>query len=450
MPLYAAQSWDEELIEMMGNITAYEMRYAGPFWNFAPIMCIGRELRWGRVGETFGEDPYLLGRVGAAIVRGFQGHNGVSSDPDRILACAKHFAGYSETMGGRDASEGENSERKLRSFFLPPFEAVIKEGKVGSVMIAYNGLDGTPACSNEWLLRQVLREEWKFPGFALTDWNDVGQLVDQHVVHNLEEAAALSVKAGTDVSMTCRGFYQNCLNAIQSGKLDLKYVNDAVRRQLEIKFRLGLFEDPRHPDSEKAKARANSDFSRAQVQKLAEESVVLLKNDGILPYDKHGLMKVSVIGPNAEHAVQQNAGGNPARDKFITIYDGIRKAFPNVEYQKGCGIEPGETGDLEAAIAAVKAADASIVVIGDRPRFYWERNSMATLELMGGQLELLGAVIATKKKFTLVVYYRRSLLLFQNMCAMQRQPLFGNSAHAIWEDAPLLGFLMVKLILVVD
>jgi beta-glucosidase len=428
LPLNAAQSWDEELIEMMGNITAYEMRYSGPAWTFAPIMCIARDLRWGRVGETFGEDPYLLGRLGAAIVRGFQGPNGITSNPDKVLSCAKHYAGYSETMGGRDASESENSERKLRSFFLPTFEAVIKNAKIGSLMIAYEGLDGTPCCINEWLLRQVLRKEWGFEGLTITDSGDISQLVSQGVAENMEESAAMSIAAGTDMSMTNAKFYTATLNAVHSGKLDVKYIDEAVRRQLNIKFTLGLFENPRLPDPVKLQERLSSDFSRAQAQKLDEESIVLLKNDGILPYTREHIMKFVVVGPNADDDVQQNAGQHQPRNKTITILDGIRKFFWNVEYEKGCGIVPGETADLDAAILAINASDAAVVVIGDRSAYYWESHSVATLELQGGQKKMLDAIVATKKKFTLVVLSAKPLVIPENV---------RNAASAIiWQFCP--------------
>jgi beta-glucosidase len=413
-PLGAAQSWDEELIEMMGNVTAYEMRYTGVAWTFAPVMCIGRELRWGRVGETFGEDPYLLGRLGVAIVYGFQGHNGVTSDPDKVLACPKHYAGYSETFGGRDASESENSRRKLRSWFLPPFEAVMVKGKAGSIMAAYESIDGTPCCMNEWLLRKVLKEEWLSSALVLTDWDDLTRLIDgQRVAANMSEAAILAINGGSDMMMVTEGFYNATVEAVRRKELDEKIVEQAVRRQLKLKFAMGLFENPRMPDAAKQKERASSPFSRAQAQKLAEESLVLLKNDGILPLDIRALGKLAVVGPNADNAGQQNGDwtdGQP-RENSITIVDGFREKVLNVEYQKGCGIDPHETGDLPAAIAAINSSDAAVVVIGDRGGFYGERHSVATLELQGGQKEFLAAIIATKRKFILVVLSQKPLVI---------------------------------------
>jgi beta-glucosidase len=167
-----ASSWDEDLIEMQGNITAFEMRYTGPSWTFSPVLCIARDLRWGRVDETFGEDPYLIAKFGAALVRGLQGPGGISSDPDKVMATAKHYAGYSETEGGRDASEAELSHRKLYSWFLPPFRKLSDE-RIGSVMTAYQSIDGIPAVANKWLLTEVLRNQWNFKGFVVTDYNCV-------------------------------------------------------------------------------------------------------------------------------------------------------------------------------------------------------------------------------------------------------------------------------------
>jgi beta-glucosidase len=418
MPIAASCSWDEELLEMEGNITAFEIRYTGPHWSFAPILCIGRELRWGRIHETLGEDPYLISRLGTAVIQGLQGRDGVTNNPDKVMACAKHYVGYSETQGGVDSSESENSWRKLRSFFLPCFEAAARKGKCGSMMTAHTSIDGTPVTVSPSLIRDVLKKEWDWPGFVLTDWGNVGELISEsYIASNMEEASVLTVKAGVDMIMESDDFYEATLSALSQGKLNESLIDESVRLILDAKFKLGLFEDPRYPDMEKAKSRNSSPFSRSQAQKLAEESLVLVKNDGLLPLDRTSLKKIAVVGPNADHVVQQLGDwthGQP-RNHTITIVDGFKEAFSNVEYQKGCGIEKGEKADLGPAIDAVNSADVSIVVVGDRHAFNGEFHSTATLELQGGQNELLDAVIATNKKFVLVVLASKPLVIPQHV-----------------------------------
>ena len=418
-----AQSWDEELIEMQGNVTAFETRYTGPSWTFSPVLFIARELRWGRVDETFGEDPFLIGRFATALIRGLQGPGGPNNNPDKLLATAKHYAGYSETVGGRDASEADVSVRKLKSFFLPQFEKAA-QAKVGAFMTGYQSIEGLPSTANRWLLRENLKQDWGFEGFLVTDYNNVGYMVEnQKIAKDYEEAATIAVQSGNDLMMATPKFYEGAIQAVKSGKLDIKDVEDACRRILETKFKLGLFEDDRDYNHEKAVARIGSAFSRAQSQKAAEESLVLLKNDGYLPLDETKLKKIAVIGPNADNVLQQNGDWSLGsgqismftehpRECTITVVDAFKERFKGeTVYEMGCGIETGETADLEAAVKAAEEADAIVVVIGDRLMYYGEMRSTATLELMGGQIEMLRRIKELGKKFIIVMICSKPLII---------------------------------------
>lgn len=278
-----AATWDTDLVERVARITAVEVSATGIHWTFSPVLCITRDLRWGRVSETFGEDPFLIGELGSAMVRGYQGDG--LDDPTAILACAKHFAGYSETQGGRDASEADISRRKLRSWFLPPFERVAREG-CRTFMIGYQSMDGVPITANQWLLDDVLRGEWGYTGTLITDWDNVGRMVwEQEVCADIAEASARAVSAGNDLVMTTPGFFQGAQDAIAQGTLAESQVDEAVRRILLLKLELGLFEDPRRPDDAR-QAEVVGAAAHAEVNlEMARRSLVLLTNDGTLPFD---------------------------------------------------------------------------------------------------------------------------------------------------------------------
>ena len=211
--LALATSWNPELLEQVGRVTAEEMAPTGIHWTFSPVLCLTRDLRWGRTDETFGEDPYLIGEFGAALVRGYQGKG--LNDPTAVLATAKHYAGYSETQGGRDASEADISRRKLRSYFLPPFERAARAGAM-TFMTGYQSMDGVPSTINHWLLTEVLKDEWGFKGVLVTDWDNVGRLVyEQKVAANHADASAMALRAGNDIIMTTPQFYEGAIEAVR-------------------------------------------------------------------------------------------------------------------------------------------------------------------------------------------------------------------------------------------
>lgn len=459
-----AASWDAALLEEAARVTALEAAATGIHWTFSPVLCITRDLRWGRVDETFGEDPVLIGELASAMVRGYQGDG--LADPTAILATAKHFAGYSETQGGRDASEADISRRKLRSWFLPPFERVAREG-CRTFMLGYQTTDGVPITINEWLLTDVLRGEWGYTGTLVTDWDNVGRMVwEQRIMPDHVHAAAAAVRAGNDMIMTTPKFFAGALEAVERGLLTEAEIDAAVGRILTLKLELGLFEDPRRPDRERIAALVGS-AEHAEVNlRVARRSLVLLRNDGTLPLaGGHaageasdadgraviaGARTVAVVGPLADDAQTQlgdwagNSGqadwlpdGHP-RDMITTVLDGLRRHAPadwTVTHARGADIlteEPDPRGAffpdgqprphvvvpcapdqvlIDEAVAAAREADVVVAVVGDRIELVGEGRSTATLELVGGQVALLDALAATGTPMVVVLLASKPLVL---------------------------------------
>lgn len=453
-----AASWDPELLERVARATAAEVSETGIHWTFSPVLCIARDLRWGRVSETFGEDPFLIGELASAMVRGYQGDGLL--DPTAILATAKHFAGYSETQGGRDASEADISRRKLRSWFLPPFERVAREG-CRTFMLGYQTMDGVPITTNDWLLTEVLRGEWDYTGTLVTDWDNVGRMVwEQQVQPDYAHAAAAAVNAGNELIMTTPGFYEGALEAVRTGLLSPDSFDTAVRHILALKFELGLFEDPRPPREEAAVG------SHATLNlETARRSLVLLENDGTLPLTVSSETRIAVVGPLADDAQAQLgdwAGGSgqaawldgQPREMITTVLDGIRALVPedaSVEYARGADIlslvanpegaffpdgqprpphvqaTPPNPEMLAEAARLATESDLVVAVVGDRIELVGEGKSTATLELIGGQNALLDAVIETGTPVVVVLLASKPLVL---------PPSVERAAAVIWAANP--------------
>lgn len=437
-----ACSWDARKVEEAARITAEEVACTGVHWTFSPVLCIGRDTRWGRIDETFGEDPVLIGELASAMVKGYQkrAQAGDAFDEDAILACAKHFAGYSYTQGGRDASEADLTKRALESWFLPPFERVAKEG-CATFMLGYEAIDGTPVTFNKWLLSDKLRGEWDYHGTLVTDWDNVGRAVwEQHIKPDYETASADAVKAGNDLIMTTPGFYEGAIDAVNSGMLDESLIDDAVARLLTLKFQLGLFENPRLPDRERISATIGTDAHMQANLELARESVVLLRNNDVLPLsiaDAEMPRRIAVVGPLADDAQNQlgdwagNSGQVPwmpegqPREMVTTVLDGVRELAPDgcdVVVARGANVVelvPDPEGELfpdgqprpNIAVAApldealldeaevvARSADAVIAVVGDVVQLTGEMCSTATLELLGGQNQLLERMVSVARE----------------------------------------------------
>ena len=428
-----ATTWDSEKVQAAGRATAEEVSTTGVHWTFSPVLCIARDTRWGRVGETFGEDPYLIGEMASSIVKGYQG-GAKAGEPlakDAILACAKHFAGYSETQGGRDASEADLSHRKLESWFLPPFERVAKEG-CGTFMLGYESIEGVPVTFNKWLLSDKLRGAWNYRGTLITDWDNVGRSVwEQKVKPDYVQAAADAVKSGNDLVMTTPKFYEGAIEAVKTGLLDESLIDAAVARILALKFRLGLFEDPRLPDQKRIDAVIGSEEHQQLNLEVAREAVALLKNDGSLPFNVAGAKRIAVVGPLADDAQTQlgdwagSSGqinwmpdGHP-REMITTVLDGFKQLAPEgceVVYSRGANIVdlvPDPEGEfypdgqprpkigvsakidralLGEAVENARKSDLIVAVVGDVIQAIGEGCSTATLELLGGQNALLDAL----------------------------------------------------------
>lgn len=422
--LAMSASWNPALLEQVGRVTAEEVVPTGIHWTFSPVLCLARDLRWGRIGETFGEDPFLIGELGAALIRGYQGRG--LDDPAGILATAKHYAGYSETQGGRDASEADISHRKLRSYFLPPFERAVRAGAM-AFMTGYQSIEGVPSTANRWLLAEILKDEWGYQGVIVTDWDNVGRLVkEQKICANYVEAAIVAVRAGNDIMMTTPEFYEAAIEAVRTGRLAESEIEAPCARFLALKFRLGLFEDPRRPDLQKADFEINRPEHRAVNLEAARQSLVLLQNIGLLPLKPEELKSIAVVGPNADDDLQQlgdwslgsfqhppSAGKHP-REKTTTILDGLRALAPaglSVRYERGCSIVEADLSGIPAAVAAAQAADVVVAVVGDHLKYIGETLSTATLELQGGQVALLDALAQTGKPMIVVLVNSKPLVL---------------------------------------
>lgn len=422
--LALACSWNPALLERVGRVTAEEVAPTGIHWTFSPVLCLTRDLRWGRTGETFGEDPYLIGELAAALIRGYQGRG--PDDPAGILATAKHYAGYSETQGGRDASEADLSRRKLRSYFLPPFERAARVGAM-TFMTGYQSIEGVPSTCNHWLLTEVLKDEWGFQGVVVTDWDNVGRLVrEQRVCETYTDAAIVALRAGNDIMMTTPEFYEGAIEAVRTGRLAESEIDAPCARLLALKFRMGLFENPRRPDLQRAAFETRRPEHRAVNLEAARQSLVLLQNNGLLPLDPAKLKSIALVGPNADDDLQQlgdwslgasqhpaSAGKHP-REKTTTILDGLRALAPtglSLQYERGCSIVDDDLSGIPAAVAAAQAAEVVVAVVGDHLNYIGETLSTATLELQGGQTALLEALEKTGKPLVVVLVNSKPLVL---------------------------------------
>ncbi len=403
--LAMSSGFNRELIREMGAATAKEVAADGLDWTFSPVLCIARDLRWGRVDETFGEDSYVVGELGKAIIEGYERDN-------LIIACAKHYLAYGEATGARDAYDTEVTERKIREVFLPPFEKAADAG-VGSVMASYGSIDGLPVTVNRRLLTEILKEELGFEGFIVTDWENVRSLVtNQHIADSLTDASRLAAEAGIDMSMNTPEFYDCMLSLIKDGnaenrddKIDLNIIDNAVRRILKAKFRLGLFDGKKRPD----KSVIGCDEHKILNHKIARESIVLLKNDGILPLDPASVKSIAVVGPNADDVramygdwtyfshPEPKDNPSPLGDCY-TVLRGMRAVFGETKilYSKGCDIY-GEENCIDAAADAAGQTDAVVCVIGDCLAQNGEYRDRADLNLSGYQLELVKRLVQTQK-----------------------------------------------------
>jgi beta-glucosidase len=449
VPLGEAASFDPRAAERSAQIAAREASSAGVRWTFAPMVDIARDARWGRIVEGAGEDPYLGAAFARARVRGFQGED--YSAPDRVVACAKHFVAYGAAEAGRDYNTVDMSERALRGIYFPPFKAAVDAG-VGTLMSGFNALNGVPASANPFTLTDVLRGEWKFDGVVVSDYTSVDELIRHGVAADGKDAARLALSAGVDVEMVSRLYNQHGAALLSEKKLTLAQIDEAVRRVLRIKFRLGLFERPYTDETLEGKLMLSAEH-RAAAREVAARSMVLLKNERhTLPLDKN-VRTLAVVGPLADDpkAPMGSWTGDGRVEDTVSLLQGIKsKVSPGTKvlYAKGVAIEgrgvtgnydaapptatnaggtnvaaaphptsarlattPTDANSIEEAVRAARESDVVVIAVGETAEMSGEAASRTSLDLPGSQLDLIKAIHATGKPYVVVLMNGRPLTL---------------------------------------
>lgn len=439
VPLAMSSSWDPALVEQVQSVAAREARAAGVQWTFAPMLDIARDPRWGRIVEGAGEDPFLGARIAAAQVRGFQGQD--PSKPDRVLACMKHFAGYGAGTGGRDYDSAYISDAELYNVHFPAFKAAVDAG-VGCAMSAYMNLNDVPATGNAFLLRDVLRKQWGFKGFVVSDANAVGNLVTHGFAEDKTDAAYRALTAGVDMEMSIPGdaiasaYAASLAQLVQKGRVNKTQLDEAVRRILEAKFKLGLFENP-YVDESRAATIHNNPEHRRTARLAAQRSMVLLRNEGnLLPLVKGDpkVSSVAVIGPLADSKRDIRGSWSLADDvnNSVSVLEGIRAkvgSVVKVEYAPGADIarsypsifdlmtgprpaawnDAQKRAEFEKAVTLARSSDVVIMVLGEHEEMSGEAASQSTLDFPGRQLELLKTIADLGKPLVLVLVNGRPL-----------------------------------------
>lgn len=431
IPLAESCSWDLDLMERTSRIAAEEATASGIAWNFAPMIDLSRDPRWGRVMEGAGEDVFLLTQVARARVRGFQNINNYTdfAKNNTMMACSKHFVAYGAAQGGRDYHTVDISERTLYETHFPPFKATVEEG-VTSVMTAFNEVNGVPATGNKYLFREILRDQWSFGGMVLTDYTAIQEMVPHGFAKDLKHASKLALEAGVDMDMISEGFVTHLKELVQQGEVDEKQIDIAVSRILEMKFLLGLFDDPfRYCNAQREKEVVFSEEHLKVARESAQRSIVLLKNENnILPLKKDAAMRVGLIGPffhereslNGEWAIKGD------REKSVTLMEGIQEKYEGTPvsfaYAKGTDLPeidrntqkvsstnvPDKSGFAEA-IRVAQNSDIILVAMGEKYHWSGEAASRTDITLPGNQRELLKELKKTGKPIVLVLFNGRPL-----------------------------------------
>lgn len=412
-PLAESCSWDLNLMFETAKAAAVEASASGIHWTFAPMVDIARDPRWGRIVEGAGEDTYLACKIAETRVRGFQWNLG---KPNSVYACAKHFVAYGAPQSGRDYAPVDLSLSTLAEVYLPPFKACVDAG-VHTFMSAFNSLNGVPATGNRWLLTDILRNQWKFKGFVVSDWNAVQELKAHGVAETDADAALMAFDAGVDMNMT-DGLYNRCLEeAVREGKLDMQAIDTSVERILRAKYALGLFDDPyRFLDVKRERREIRSEAVTNLARKAAASSMVLLKNDhATLPLSKQ-TKRIALIGPLANNR-SEVMGSWKARGEesdVVTVLDGIKKKLGNnvaVTYVQGCDFLDSSTREFSAAFEAARQSDVVIAVVGEKALMSGESRSRAVLRLPGQQEALLDTLQKAGKPLVVVLMNGRPLCL---------------------------------------
>lgn len=434
IPLALAATWDMEGIERAARIAAIEASAAGICWTFSPMVDISRDPRWGRMAEGIGEDPFLGSAISRAFVYGYQGRDPKHFADDEIMGCVKHFALYGAAEAGRDYNTTDMSRQRMYNEYLPPYKAAVEAG-VGSVMASFNEVDGIPATANKWLMTDLLRDQWHFDGFVVTDYTGILEMI-AHGIGDLQEVSARAIEAGVDMDMVSEGFLGTLEQSLEEGRIPMSDIDRACRLILEAKYKLGLFDDPyRYCDAKRAATRIYTPEHRAEARRIATESFVLLKNEGgILPLQRKGT--VAVIGPLASSRENMPGTWSVAADlkKPLTVVEGMRQvAGDKVEilYAKGSNLVRDEELErnitvfgrdvprdgrsdremLDEALAVASRADVVVAVLGEPSEMSGESSSRSEIGIPDVQQELLQALVATGKPVVLVLFAGRAMTL---------------------------------------
>ena len=434
IPLGLSASWDMEMIEKTARVAATEASADGINWTFSPMVDISRDARWGRVSEGSGEDTYYGSQVARAMVRGYQ-QNDLTAN-NTLLSCVKHFALYGASEAGRDYNTVDMSRIRMYNEYLPPYKAAIDEG-VGSVMASFNEVDGVPATGNKWLLTDLLRDDWGFDGFVVTDYTGIEEMV-YHGVGDLQQVSAQSLKAGSDMDMVAEGFLNTLKQSLEDGKVSINDIDTAVKRILTAKYQLGLFDDPyKYCDVNRAKTEIFTQENRDFARTVGAESMVLLKNENqTLPLKKSST--IALIGPLANTSVNMAGTWSVATDqeKSKTVLDGLKSVVTdkdNILYAKGSNVDydlelekratmfgkdiPRDDRTdkqlLDEALAIAKKADVIVATLGETAEFSGESSSRTNLEIPQAQKDLLNALLKTGKPVVLVLFTGRPLVLVE-------------------------------------
>ncbi len=411
VPLGEAASWDLDIIERASAVAAAESRAAGVHWTFAPMVDIARDPRWGRIIEGAGEDTFLGSQIAFARVRGFQGTD--YSRPDKIMATAKHWVGYGAAEAGRDYNTTNLSERSLREVYFPPFKSAVDAG-VGSFMTSFNDIDGVPATGNPFVLKDILRKEWKFDGLVVSDYTAVLELLFHGLAKDEPSAAMYGLNAGTDMEMVSRLYNKYGEQLIKEKKVSMATIDDAVRNVLRVKYRLGLFDNP-FADEAREKAEVFKKANRDTAKLAAEKSFVLLKNDNnTLPINKT-TKEMAVIGDlaNAKGEMNGNWSGDGQPQDPVTVLEALKQKYPQtrVRYERGCDAPCLTDAGFKSAVDAAKDSDFTILVLGESSAMSGEASSRSDIGLPGKQLDLAKAIHATGKPYVVVLVNGRPLTI---------------------------------------
>ncbi len=410
-----AASWDLALIEKSERIAATEASAYGIHWTFAPMVDIARDPRWGRVMEGSGEDTYLGTRIGLARIKGFQGKG--LGNLDAIMACAKHFAAYGAAVGGRDYNSVDMSLRQLNETYLPPFKAAAEAG-VATFMNSFNDINGIPATANKYILRDLLKGKWNYPGFVVSDWGSIGEMVPHGYAKDSKEASEKAILAGSDMDMESRAYMAELPGLVKEGKVDPKFIDDAARRILIKKFEMGLFDDPYRFSSEKRqKEQLNNNGNRKFGREFGSKSIVLLKNEkNILPLSR-SVKTVALIGPFGKETVANHGFWSVAfkddSQRIVTQFDGIKNQLDKSStllYAKGANVDDQDKSMFAEAVETAKKADVVIMTLGEGHAMSGEAKSRSSIRFSGVQEDLLKEIAKTGKPIVLMINAGRPLV----------------------------------------